>query len=178
MDKPFERALQFVLDHEGGWSDHPQDPGGATMRGITLATYRAWCASQGRPEPDKAALRNITPAEVRAIYQARYWQVCRCDELPPALALLTFDMAVNAGPGRGVRILQQAVGAGVDGLIGPLTIAAARRAAERRPIGAVEEYGVRRALYYASLPIFGTFGLGWLRRTMAAQTAALALTGA
>lgn len=168
----FERALNFVLRKEGGWSDHPSDPGGATMRGITLATYRAWRASRGLPEPTKADLRNISDDEVREIYRANYWDACRCDDLPPPIALNIFDMAVNAGPARAIRLLQQALGVTEDGIIGPETLGAARSADQR---DLAIEYGARRIVYYGNLSTFSTFGLGWTRRTLNAIGASLAL---
>lgn len=173
MSEAFVRGLAFVLRWEGGWSDHPQDPGGATMKGVTLATFIAWCAAQGRPKPDKATLKSISDADVEAIYRRNYWDACRCDQLPPALALLVFDMAVNAGPGRAARILQATVGATVDGAIGPQTLAKAAQAGGG--VAAVVEFSARRGLHYGSLSTFKTFGLGWMRRCCDAEAAALAL---
>src|SRR5690625_897685 len=115
---PFLRSLRFVRRWEGGWSDHAQDPGGKTNHGITLATYTNWRRSQGLPDPSADDLRAISEEEVEAIYQQNYWDACRCDDLPPPIALLVFDMAVNAGPSRSARLLQEALGVTVDGIIG------------------------------------------------------------
>lgn len=166
---PFKRSLRFVRRWEGGWSDHKDDPGGATQYGITLATYTAWRRSQGLPDPSADDLRAITEEEVEAIYQQNYWDACRCDDLPPPIALVVFDMAVNAGPSRSARLLQEALGVKVDGIIGPETLAAARAA---DPQKAAAEFTARRALYYASLSTFSTFGLGWMRRAAAALSTA------
>lgn len=165
----FHQALAFVLRWEGGWADHPSDPGGATMKGITLATYTQWRISQGHKKPTKEDLRSIPDEEVEAIYRQGYWDKCRCDELPLGLALLVFDMAVNAGPSRSIRLLQEALGVSVDGIIGPETLGAARAA---DPQEAAAEFTARRSMYYASLSTFGTFGLGWMRRTAAALSTA------
>lgn len=169
MPTSFTRSLRFVRRWEGGWSDHKDDPGGATQYGITLATYTTWRRSQGLPDPSAADLRTITEEEVEAIYQQNYWDACRCDELPLPIALVVFDMAVNAGPSRSIRLLQEALGVSVDGIIGPKTLGAARAA---DPQKAAAEFTARRSLYYASLSTFRTFGLGWMRRTAAALATA------
>lgn len=171
----FQHALAFVLRWEGGWADHPHDPGGATMRGITLATYTQWRLQQGRKKPTKEDLRNISDEEVQAIYRAGYWGKCRCDELPAGLALLVFDMAVNAGPARAVRLLQATVGEVQDGIIGPRTVAAAATSYAAGPSALFAEYSARRAHYYGGLSTFRTFGLGWLRRAFAGQAEAMRL---
>lgn len=162
---PFLRSLRFVRRWEGGWSDHAQDPGGKTNHGITLATYTNWRRSQGLPDPSADDLRAISEEEVEAIYQQNYWDACRCDELPPPIALVVFDMAVNAGPSRSIRLLQEALGVTADGIIGPRTLSAARAA---DPQEAAAEFTARRSMYYAGLSTFRTFGLGWMRRTAAA----------
>ena len=169
----FDTALNFVLDHEGGFVDHPEDPGGATNKGITLATFRRWARRHGRQTPTVDELKAITAATVRAIYRDDYWQAVRADELPPPLALVTFDMGVNAGPSRGIRLLQAAIGATVDGVIGPQTIGYANRAGADP--AALDELTAQRLHYYGRLSTFGTFGLGWVRRTIAAHRTAQAL---
>ncbi|MGE0627346.1 MAG: TIGR02594 family protein [Hyphomicrobiaceae bacterium] len=156
----FELALTHVLDVEGGYSDDPHDPGGPTNKGITLADY----ARFKRSEPDAAlvaALKKISDTEVREIYAAFYWRPSRSGELSPALALMHFDASVNHGLGASARFLQRAVGAEVDGEIGPLTLAAAARA----DVGAaVERYAEFRRERYRALAHFWRFGRGWLRR--------------
>ncbi|WP_366654412.1 glycosyl hydrolase 108 family protein [Fodinicurvata sp. EGI_FJ10296] len=170
---PFDSALAFVLDHEGGFVNHPEDPGGATNQGITLATFRRWARRHGHHTPTVDELKAIPGATVRAIYRDDYWQALLGDELTPAVALITFDMGVNAGPDRAVRILQQTVGAIVDGKIGPQTVSYARREGDDPAI--LDEITARRLHYYGQLGHFGTFGLGWARRTVAARRAAEAI---
>ena len=114
----FEAALPFILRWEGGFVDHPADPGGRTNRGVTQRVYNAWRARQGLPGRD---VKHIGEAEVHAIYESGYWVPPRCDLLAQPLDLVQFDTAVNMGPGRAVRFLQQAVGCGVDGDFGPAT---------------------------------------------------------
>ncbi|AZU05161.1 hypothetical protein X907_2650 [Glycocaulis alkaliphilus] len=159
MSDAFAQALAHVLLHEGGYVDHPEDPGGATNFGITLATLQSW---RGR-SVTKADVRALTKGEAGEIYKARYWDSCRCDELPGPVAFIVFDAAVNHGVGRAVRLLQEAVGVASDGRIGPVTIAAV---ASARPAALVTEIAARRMVLYASLAHFRTFGLGWSRRLM------------
>ena len=116
--KPFEAALSFVLRWEGGFVDHPADPGGRTNCGVTQKTYDAWRAGRGLPRRD---VKLIDDADVHAVYESGYWIPPRCDLLDRPLDLVHLDTAVNMGPGRAVRFLQQAVGCAVDGDFGPAT---------------------------------------------------------
>lgn len=117
----FETALRFILAREGGYVDDPDDRGGATNQGITQSTYDAWRDDQGAPV---RPVREIDQSEVEAIYRERYWYAARCDRLPPKLALVHMDAAVNHGVSRAARMLQQVVETTVDGIIGPQTLAA------------------------------------------------------
>lgn len=157
----FENALRVILKHEGGYVDHPQDPGGATNLGVTKATWEAWVGHS----VTKDAIKALTVADVAPVYRKNYWDACRCDDLHPALALCVFDFAVNAGPGRAVRYLQQTVGAPQDGKIGPLTIAAADHLiTDNGAEFVIKRYCDNRRAYYRKLSTFATFGKGWLRR--------------
>lgn len=157
MRDNFAPCLAEVLTHEGGWADHPQDPGGATMRGVTLATYRAF---KGR-NATKAELRNISDADLKAIYRGRYWDKVRADELPRGLDLVAFDPAVNSGPVRGAKWLQQALGVAQDGKVGPVTIKAARTA---QAVPVIKRACSARMGFLRGLGTWGTFGKGWSRR--------------
>src|SRR6187397_3187687 len=97
---PFESALPFILRWEGGFVDHPSDPGGRTNKGVTQRVYTSWLARRGLPQSD---VKNIFDAEVKAIYETDYWLPPRCNELPTQLDLVQFDTAVNMGVGRAVR---------------------------------------------------------------------------
>jgi lysozyme family protein len=166
MRDNFERCLAEVLKHEGGWSDHPSDPGGATMKGVTIGTFAQF---KGR-KVTKDELRNISDADLRAIYKRNYWDVVRGDDLPAGLDLVAFDAAVNSGPSRGARWLQQALGVTADGKIGPATIEAARAAnAGAIAIGACQI----RLRFLTGLKTWPTFGKGWTRRVEAVQRVAL-----
>lgn len=169
MQKTFTAALAHVLVYEGGYSDHPLDPGGATNLGITLAVLRA---SRGRAV-SKADVRALTRKEAAAIYRERYWDAAACGALPSGLDIAVFDCAVNQGVGRARRFLQQAANVKVDGRIGPITLAAIAAA---QPEKLLTEFMARRMQSYGLLQkLFPTFGLGWSRRLIATHAAALAL---
>lgn len=158
----FDRAFSFVLKYEGGLSDNPLDAGGLTKFGISQRAY---------PMVD---IRNLTEDQAKEIYQQDYWERCNCGDLPPALGFLLFDSAVNQGPTAAIRALQRALGVKADGVLGPVTIGAAMT----NPLHeSVAEFVARRALHYATLPMLGTFGLGWFRRLAAAHQQAMSLLG-
>jgi lysozyme family protein len=169
MKENFNASLQHVLKSEGGWSDHPADPGGATMRGVTLETYRRY---KMNPHITKDQLRRITDEEVADIYKVGYWDKCRCYDLPSGIDFLVFDMAVNAGVGRSSKLLQETVGVSADGVIGPITIAAAN-AADTELL--IERFSQLKEAFYRSLPTFGTFGNGWLNRVVSTKAFAQSL---
>ena len=158
MNSNFERCFQHTLKEEGGFVNNPKDPGGRTNLGVT---QRAWEAYVGHAVTEQD-MRALTPDAVRPFYRARYWNVCRCDDLPSGVDLVVFDVAVNAGPGRASRFLQESVGATVDGAVGNRTLEAAKSFGADTLINKISD---RRESYYRSLPTFQTFGKGWLSRT-------------
>ena len=160
----FERALAHVLEMEGGYTDDPFDPGGATNLGITLSVFARWkgvTADATSMARLKEELRHIGPDTAGSIYAARYWRPAGCGALLPPLALMHFDAAVNHGVGSAIRFLQEAVGTEPDGEIGPLTEAAIARAELRETL---ECYADIRRRRYRMLPHFWRFGRGWLAR--------------
>lgn len=168
MQSNFAFCLKEVLRHEGGWADHPKDPGGATMKGITIGTYSQW---KGR-RMSKEALRAIPDEEVAAIYKRNYWDKVRGDDLPSGLDFVAFDAAVNSGPARGAKWLQQGLGVAADGKIGPKTLAAAEAA--DAPAAIIAATNARMA-FLRGLSTWPTFGKGWTRRVDGVRKAALAL---
>lgn len=171
----FDEALAHVLEMEGGYGDDPFDPGGPTNFGITLEVFSRWrgeTLDATSRERLKTALKRISPDVVREIYSKRYWQPARCVDLPPAIAFLHFDAAVNHGAGTAIRILQEALGVDRDGEIGPLTLAAVIRAPVENTLEAYAELRRRR---YRALPQFWRFGRGWLRRVETTRTRALGI---
>jgi lysozyme family protein len=171
----FDRVMAEVLRHEGGYVDHPRDPGGATNMGITHRTLADW---RGHPVT-KDDVRNLTRAEALAIYRDRYWAVVRGDELPAGLDYVAMDAAVNAGPRRGVEWLQRGILAAgqlvaVDGVVGPETIRAAQAVkAAGRAAEAVKAACAARLAFKRRLPTWDVFGRGWARRVAEVEAKAV-----
>jgi lysozyme family protein len=164
----FETSLAHVLKHEGGFVDHPADPGGATNMGITRATL-----ARARNRPVTAAdVRALTRAEASSIYRRFYWNPVRADDLPAGLDHAVFDLAVNSGPGRAAKLLQRVVGVAQDGTIGPATIDAARRASPAETIRALQR---ERLAFLQGLATWPVFGRGWRSRVASVEREALAL---
>lgn len=164
----FPACLAFVLEQEGGYVNHPKDPGGATNMGITLATLSSWRKKAVTAED----IRALSRSEAAAIYRANYWDACGCDDLPAALALLVFDAAVHSGNHRAVMFLQSALEVPADGHNGPHTVAAAKAAVLGDIVHRV--IATRRA-FLQDLPTWGIFGHGWEHRLAELKKAALAL---
>ncbi len=161
MDDAYNDALAFVLRWEGGFVNDPNDHGGRTMKGVTQRVYDAWSASQGKPAPDVA---KISDAEVAAIYSDNYWKKALCNVLQSHIDLVQFDTAVNMGPNRAVKMLQQAVGVAPDGQFGQITQQACDAC---HPPDAVARYcSIREALYrrFAQAPGQDRFLAGWMNR--------------
>lgn len=173
-----EKALRHTLKVEGEFVDHPADPGGATKYGITQKTLSDWLGRKAT----KDDVKNMEWSTAKEIYKANYWDKVRGSELPPALAVLTFDVAVNSGIKNAVRNLQRAlniIGSGLveDGLIGPATVRAAHSASETQTKleSVIDEFVVKRGIFYSALDTFGVFGLGWARRLVSTARLAYAV---
>ncbi len=158
----FNQALPVILKHEGGYVNDPDDPGGATNKGIIQKTYDAWRRSKGLRQK---AVRGISDNEVESIYHERYWVVGKCDALPWPASLAHFDACVNHGPKNAAKLLQRAAGVTDDGAIGPLTLAAVA-AMNRRPL--VNGMLWARLAFYEAIarrrPASRKFLLAWLSR--------------
>ncbi|RMF00177.1 MAG: hypothetical protein D6773_11885 [Alphaproteobacteria bacterium] len=169
MRENFKAALKLVLAHEGGFSNHPHDPGGATMRGITQRVYDAYRKRHGKKT---RSVREISDAEISAIYRHQYWERIAGDALPSGVDYCVFDAAVNSGAGRAARWLQAIVGEDVDGIIGERTLAAVRRMDVAQLIDAFCD---RRLAFVRSLRTWKWFGKGWARRIADVRARALAM---
>ena len=177
-DARFEACLAIVLEHEGGYADHPADPGGATNLGITRRTLADWRQVSPWTDLPKSEVRALQRPEAARIYRALYWQRCRGDEMPVGLDLALFDFAVNSGPDRAIRQLQRLLGVAADGQIGPITLAAiAKRNAGPALAGLIAALCDARLRFLKQLKGFATFGKGWTRRVAAIRSAALAASG-
>lgn len=157
MKSNYDSALAAVLHHEGGFSNHPADPGGMTNLGCTKKVWEEWV---GHPVTE-ADMRALKPSDVAPLYKARYWDKVKGDELPAGLDYAVFDCAINSGTGRAAKFLQELVGVTVDGAIGPGTLKAV---AAHNPAELTRRFNERRLAFLQSLPTWGTFGKGWGRR--------------
>jgi len=161
----FPAALALVLQSEGNFVNHKNDPGGMTNLGVTRNVWRDWV----NRDVDEAEMRSLTPELVTPLYKQRYWDACHCSDLPRGVDYAVFDSAVNMGPGRAAKLLQTALGVTADGAIGRATIAAATAA---DPVELLEAFSLGKEAFYKSLPTFGVFGKGWLNRVAHVQDAA------
>ena len=157
MKENFESSLRKLLAHEGGFVNHPLDPGGATNLGVTKAAWEEWVGRSSSIDEIKA----LTPEKVAPFYKRKYWDRVCGDELPSGVDYAVFDAAVNSGPGRAVKWLQQSLGVTVDGALGPKTLKAAKEADAKF---LVVVYNAIRLAFLEDLPTWGVFGRGWGRR--------------
>lgn len=149
MDR-FDHCFQIVIGTEGGYVNDPNDPGGETIYGITRRDHAdLWVL--GRPTLEQAKQR----------YREQYWERAGCHKLPAPWDLLVFDMGVNQGNLPAVRTIQTALRIPADGIVGPQTIGACKRATREDVAMAL----AHRALRYAQTRGFAGYGLGWLKRT-------------
>ena len=168
MNGNFDTCMTMLLAHEGGYVNHPSDPGGMTNLGVTKRTYDEYHGT----DIDEKGMRQLTKADVTPIYRRNYWDRCRCQDLASGLDWAVFDFAVNAGTGRAARTLQRAVEAEEDGSIGPLTLMLVK---QHEVANIINRIAVYREEFYRSLSTFDTFGRGWLRRNDETRKQALAL---
>tara|TARA_B100000941_G_C28440342_1_gene519278 strand:+ start:510 stop:1031 length:522 start_codon:yes stop_codon:yes gene_type:complete len=157
MQGNFDKCLELILHHEGGYVNHPQDPGGETNLGVTKRVYEDFGGTK--------SMKELTVEDVTPIYKKNYWDRVKGDQLPVGLDLCLFDFGVNAGTGRAAKKLQAMIGTVVDGGIGPNTLAKLNDYLDVNDIEAViHSYQQARQEYYESLSTFATFGRGWTRR--------------
>lgn len=171
-ESSYQPALTRLLAHEGGYTNHPDDPGGPTNFGITIADYRRYA----KPDATADDVRAMRVDEAKAIYRKRYWDAQRCDELPAGVDYAVFDYGVNSGIGRSGKVLRRVLR--LPDNISKVTdevIAAARAADSRTTIAAICDERLR---FLQSLKTWDVFGKGWGRRVAEVKAAALAMAGA
>ena len=157
MQKNYDKCLETILHHEGGYVNHPKDPGGETNLGVTKRVYEEWGGTKD--------MKDLLVEDVAPIYKKNYWDKLKGDNLPGGLDLCVFDFGVNAGPGRAAKYLQSMIGTTPDGGIGPMTLKALDiYTGANGLVETIEEYQKRRQEYYEKLSTFATFGRGWTRR--------------
>lgn len=157
MQSNFPNALKQVLVYEGGYVNNPNDPGGATNKGVTQGVYDTWRKANGKP---KQSVKFLTTQEIQAIYKNNYWDKIKGDQLADGVDLATFDLAVNSGVNRAIKMLQKVSGVTVDGIIGPATIAAANK----DPVATTKALCDARLAFLQALPTWRFFGKGWSNR--------------
>ena len=162
MNANFGACRAEVFKYEGGYVNDQHDPGGETNLGISKRSY---------PKED---IRNMTRARAAQIYRRDFWDKLRCDELPDGLDLVAFDAAVNSGPSRGAKWLQQALGVAVDGKVGLATIGAAKNT--YTPAAVLRAVGFRRA-FLKTLPTWERYKNGWTKRLDSVEAVASAMAG-
>ena len=165
MKENYAKCLAQVLKYEGGYVDHPKDPGGPTNKGVTQAVYDSWRKSQNLPTQ---TVRNISDPEVAAIYKNLYWDRISGDNLPSGVDFAVFDYAVNSGVSKASKTLQAVVGVTQDGVIGPATIEATKTYVAMAVTN-------KRLAFMQSLSIWSTFGKGWSARIADVKAQIIAL---
>jgi lysozyme family protein len=167
----FLYALSHVLKHEGGYVNHPSDPGGATNFGITRDTLAEWRDRHVTIEE----VKDLSKDEAAEIYKYKYWDAAKCGKMPAGVALIVFDGAVNHGVSQSSKFLQRALGVDADGKVGSKTLAAIE---EIDAVDLIVEIASQRMRFYGRLSTFTTFGLGWSRRLMDTLRVAVFAQGA
>jgi lysozyme family protein len=168
MKDNWEMAFAAVLKHEGGYVNHPKDPGGMTNLGVTK---RAWEEYVGH-EVDEATMRGLTPEMVKPFYKSRYWDRVKGDDLPSGVDYAAYDLAVNSGVGRAAKYLQEIAGVAADGIIGPMSLSAIKACPADEMVDAL--CGMRLD-FLKRLPTWETFGKGWGRRVADVEEKASAM---
>ncbi len=149
----FDEIFDRLIGHEGGYVNHPKDPGGETNWGITKNTAVA--------NGYTGSMKALTREQAKAIYKTAYWERAQCEKYDSAIGYQLFDMVVNHGPGNGIRMLQRAVGVADDGRVGPITINAIKL---KTVADVLVLMNAERLEFFAKLNTFPTFGRGWTRR--------------
>ena len=149
----FDILFNRLMVHEGGYINHPNDPGGETMWGVTKRVARA--------NGYNGSMRQLPKSTAQAIAHKDYWRAIKGDDLPDDVAWQVFDAAYNHGNRNAIKFLQRAIGVNDDGLIGPKTLAAVK-AMDQNDI--VFKFNAERLEFYTKLGTWATFGRGWTRR--------------
>jgi lysozyme family protein len=166
MRDNWEDCFKMVLQHEGGFVDHPKDPGGMTNLGVTRLAWQGYL----NRDVTEAEMRALTPNIVKPFYKAMYWDKIKGDDLPAGVDYAAYDLAVNSGVGRAAKYLQQIAGVTADGAIGPKSMAAI---AVCDPTETADAICDMRLDFLKKLPTFETFGKGWSGRVAEVKAKAL-----
>ena len=155
----WQQAFEQMLKGERLFTDDERDIGnklpdghkGSTMLGVTQYNWEQHVGHQVTHDD----MRKLTPADVEPLYKKKYWDVVQGDKLPNGIDYLVFDMGVNSGPGRSIKLLQAAVGVPVDGGLGPITLSAVWAL---DPVTLIERFSAEKVVFYRSLDSFPVYG--------------------
>ena len=176
MNSNWQKSFELMLQSEGGFCNDQRDSGihlpdgreGSTMLGVTQYNWENWAGH----EVTQDQMKKLTTEDVKPFYKKKFWDVCRCDDMPSGIDYLVFDYAVNAGCGGCAKVLQRAVGVVPDGGIGPLTLAAVN---SYIPAELIEKFSQAKEDFYRSLSNFDVYGKGWLNRVADVKVKAFAM---
>jgi len=168
MRENWELCFEMVLKHEGGFVNHPKDPGGMTNLGVTKKNWEAFLDQ----DVSESEMRALTPEKVKPFYKTNYWDKIRGDELPAGVDYAAYDLAVNSGIGRATKYLQEIAGVAADGVIGPKSMEAILACDPQQTADALCDM---RLDFLKRLPTFDTFGKGWTIRVSDVKTRALTM---
>jgi hypothetical protein len=157
MNENWDNSFAAVLKHEGGFVNHPKDPGGMTNLGVTKASWEAFL----NRDVTETEMRGLTPDVVKPFYKTMYWDKIKGDQLPAGVDYAAYDLAVNSGVGRAAKYLQEIAGVVADGMIGPKSLEAIKACDPEEMVDALCDM---RLAFLKRLPTFDTFGKGWSRR--------------
>ena len=171
MRENYDDSLRRVFVHEGGYTDHPDDPGGPTNWGITIHDARMYWKRDATAEDVRAMPKDVA----KRIYRSKYWDAMRCDELPAGVDYAVFDFGVNSGISRSIKFLERIAGIEPDGRADDLLI---RTVAHLPPKTVITELCNKRLVFLRGLSTWDTFGRGWGRRVEEVKSAALKMADA
>lgn len=166
----FLACLAETEQFEGGYSNDPYDPGGVTFKGVTQRVYTAWRQKQGY---FVRTVAHASDEEIATIYREQYWDAVRGDDLFAGLDMTVFDPAVNAGPVRAIKFLQQALGVAVDGHFGLETFGAVQKVNDRAAL--IQRVCALRMSFWHMISTWWRFGKGWSARGNGVEAKALAM---
>ena len=166
----YDEALRRLLAHEGGYTNHPSDPGGPTNFGITIHDYRKYL----KPNATAADIRAMKLDQAKAIYRSKYWNAQRCDDLPAGVDYSIFDYGVNSGIGRSGKVLRRVVG--LPDNTSAVTDQVLETVAKRNPQALVTAINDERLRFLKNLKTWPVFGAGWGRRVAEVRAFSLRLT--
>ena len=159
------KLVPFILRWEGGFVNDPDDLGGATNKGVTIATYEAYCKKKGYPKPTVERLKNLTQEEWTEILKTMYWDRWKADEIKSqSVANILVDWVWASGV-HGIKIPQELAGVIPDGIVGPKTISAIN---SKNPRELFDRIKIARFYFIEEIcrkrPANNKFKRGWMNR--------------